>query len=70
MKSNGRGEDAVVVGRANVLRSTEKALLVELEGEEKWIPKSCIHDDSEVYDDGHEGELVLKKWFAEKEGLA
>jgi hypothetical protein len=36
---------------------------------EIWIPKSVIHDDSEVYKEGAEGKLVVARWFAEKEGL-
>jgi len=62
------------VGDALVLRSTEKALLCELteQGKEVWVPKSVVHDDSEVYDDGEhsQGTLVLKQWFARKAGLA
>lgn len=47
-----------------------KALLVRLQdGREQWFPKSVIHDDSEVYELGHEGEIVVKCWFAENEGL-
>ena len=34
-----------------------------------WIPKSVVHDDSEVYKQGDEGKLVLEEWFALKEGL-
>lgn len=34
-----------------------------------WIPKSVIDDDSEVYQKGDEGTLVLPEWFALKEGL-
>jgi hypothetical protein len=29
-----------------------------------WIPKECLHDDSEVYDRGHEGKLVVKMYKA------
>ena len=36
---------------------------------EKWIPKSQIHDDSEVYAPGHSGKLVITGWFADREGL-
>jgi hypothetical protein len=61
------------VGDAIVLRSTVKALLVELvdHGRELWVPKSVLHEDSAVYDDGEnsQGELVLVAWFARKEGL-
>lgn len=54
-----------------VITATEKALLVDIEGEEKWIPKSVIHDDSEVFDDDENstGMLVIKEWWAEKVGL-
>lgn len=36
----------------------------------EWIPLSQIHDDSEVYEPGHEGTLVVKGWFARKNGWA
>ena len=41
-------------------------------GETVWIPKSVLDDDSEVYDEdkNSEGEVVVKTWWAEKEGLA
>lgn len=36
---------------------------------ELWIPKSVIHDDSEVYDLGHEGEVIVESWWAEEKSL-
>ena len=59
------------VGEARALRDSGKALLVEVEGEEFWVPHSAIHADSEIYDaeENGEGELVLERWYAEKEGL-
>jgi len=48
------------------------SILCEMEdGTRRWIPKSIVHDDSEVYnaDENDEGELVLKWWWAEQEGL-
>lgn len=66
--------DGVNVGKAKALSGTVKALRVQLESEDspRWIPRSQIHDDSEVYDtdDNTTGDLVLTHWFAEKEGLA
>jgi hypothetical protein len=54
-------------------RETPLALLcvIALGGRkhEKWIPKSQIHDDSEVFRKGDQGKLVVTGWFAEKEGL-
>lgn len=35
----------------------------------QWFPKSVIHDNSEVYKTGTDGMFILKRWFAEKEGL-
>lgn len=52
-------------------QETERALQVVLSsGRTLWVPKSVIHDDSEVFETGHSGKLVLKMWFALKEGLA
>lgn len=50
-------------------RETAKALLVVIDGSEHWIPKSQIHADSEVYEDGHRGKLVITAWLAEQKGL-
>lgn len=61
----------VSVGNARVIRATDKALFVHIDDgdEEVWVPKSCIHDDSEVYAaDSEPGELVVVEWFARKEG--
>ena len=48
-----------------------KSLLVRLSGAAvpRWIPKKVIHADSEVFEPGHKGKLVVARWFAEKEGL-
>jgi hypothetical protein len=49
---------------------TPRAICVRPSGKGNafWVPKSVIHDDSEVYKDGTEGTLVVKDWYAEKEG--
>ena len=62
----------VVHVHCKAIRATEKALLVEYEGEEIWIPQSEIDDESEVFDadDNSEGDLVIPLWLAEKKGLA
>lgn len=33
-----------------------------------WVPRENLHDDSEVYDKGHEGKLVVKMWWAKLQG--
>lgn len=65
--------DGTKLGLGFVTHSTDKALRIKFTelGEEKWIPLSVIHDDSELYNDkdNDEGEVVVEAWWAEKEGL-
>jgi hypothetical protein len=51
------------------IHATDSALLVEIEGEELWIPFSQIHPDSEVDDPDQMGILVISNWIAEQKGL-
>ena len=54
-----------------VIRETEKALLVEtddLDEPEVWIPKSQIHDNSEVWRKEQEGRMAISPWFARQKG--
>jgi hypothetical protein len=66
------GETGFKVQDALCVRETEKAILVEasdLPDQQMWIPKSCVHDDSEVFKKDDEGTLVVMEWFATKNGL-
>lgn len=62
------------LGEAYCHKETPGAILVQLidDGEDRfWVPKSCLHDDSECWGeapDRREGQLVVKFWWAEKEG--
>lgn len=62
-----------ILGQASIIRTTEKAILVKLEDEddrEVWIPKSVIHDNSEVYSEqSSTGLLVVQEWWANKNGF-
>lgn len=72
----------IVSDEAVITRTTELAVLVDVgrhrletltdeeEREGVWIPKSALHDDSEVYDPKEEsrGRLIVKGWFARKRG--
>ncbi len=57
---------------AKCLGQTDKAIKVEAPAFDAptWIPKSQVHDDSEVYDgdDGGEGTLIVTTWWAKKQG--
>lgn len=61
--------DAVYVDDVVCMRETAKAVLVDLAGDEVWIPKSVLHDDSEVTGEGDSGRLAVRRWWGEKEGL-
>lgn len=39
------------------------------DGDELWIPRSQIHEDSEVTELHDSGNLVITKWLAEQKGL-
>lgn len=63
--------DSHSLGTGRVSVSTDKALLIEIDDldAEVWIPKSAIHSNSEVWKIGQEeGDVVVHRWFAEKEG--
>lgn len=70
-KRSNQGETGFYLGEGQLLKATEMAILVEVEGDEIWIPKSQIHDDSDVWDDVHdgtEGAVFVSLWWAEKQG--
>lgn len=62
--------DPVYIEDVEAIAETPDALLIEKDGVEVWIPKSQIHDDSEVYEEDHVGTLVIPEWLAEDKGLA
>lgn len=62
-------EDTCTIEDVAVRRETTLALLCVIDGEEHWIPKSQIDDDSEVYEMGTEGKLVVSQWIADQRGI-
>lgn len=64
------------LGKARCHRSTAKAILVTLDDEggvkQRWVPQDCVHDDSEVYQSGQSGKLVVVdgSWWARQEGFS
>jgi hypothetical protein len=63
------GDNDVVLEDVFAKGASEKALLCVIDGDEHWIPKSQISDDSEVYDRGHKGKLVITHWLAKQREL-
>ncbi len=54
---------------AECLKETDAALLCDIEGEEMWIPKGQVLSDSEVWQEGDAGVLVVTNWIAREKGL-
>ncbi|MFA4971166.1 MAG: hypothetical protein WC683_01040 [bacterium] len=54
------------------VRDSGKAILVESAEDpingSVWVPQSQVHEDSEVYQEGDEGTLVVSEWWAEQQG--
>lgn len=63
--------DPVTFEVETVKAETDRAILVEIEGEEVWVPKSAIEEESEVWSQKNgSGDLIVARWWAEKRGLA
>lgn len=52
-----------------VIANTQRAILVLIYGEKRWIPMSIIGEESDVWVKGDIGALLLPRWFCEKEGI-
>jgi hypothetical protein len=69
--ANDSGQEGVNLGTGKITRETEKAVLARIGDKDIWVPKSCIHDDSEAFtsvEGENEGSVVVKRWWAEKNG--
>lgn len=58
--------------KVTVIRKTDKAILIEYETVQAWIPISLILDESEIFGSsavGEEGELCISERIAEEKGL-
>lgn len=60
---------SVSIDDVRCIHATDDAILVDVDGDEYWIPNSQVTDDSEVWRKGDEGELVITEWWSTKEGL-
>lgn len=71
-KEKNMDEEPVSFDDVKVKHETDRALLCVIDGTDIWVPKSQITDESEVFDneDHNEGVLIVKHWWADKNGLA
>jgi len=62
-----RVDDTVTFPDARLLRETEKAILVEIDEVEYWVPKSQVDSATRIHAAGDEGELVVSAWWVDKQ---
>ncbi len=67
-RENDDGNEPYELGRGTCIKETKMAVYVEQQDGGLWIPKSVLHDDSEVFDskENKGGKVVVKKWWARK----
>lgn len=63
MRAQRKEPETISFPNVRALDSNSKGVLVAIDGEERWVPQSVIHDDSEVWRKGDEGVLVLCEWW-------
>ncbi len=53
----------------NVVAIGDAAALLEIDGDEHWIPFSQIEDNGEELVRGYSGSLFLSQWICEQKGI-
>ena len=61
--------EVIAFDDCEALKETDAALLVTIEGEEVWVPKSQIDGSSDIQETDDTGTLVLNEWWAIEKGL-
>ncbi len=63
------GMEKVEFDGVRVVKATKLAILVDIDGQDYWFPRSQIAVDCELSDEGDEGTLVVAEWLAKNKGL-
>lgn len=54
----------------DVLATTDGAVLLDVDGQEVWVPRSLIDGEGDELERRQgPGEIEVQKWFLEREGL-
>ena len=62
-------KQTIEIDDVTVEAETDLAVLCIIDDKQVWIPKSVVHEDSEVQSEGDTGTITIMRWFAEKEGF-
>ncbi len=64
-------DEYVTLEALEVMAVTDKAVLFDFDGDERWVPKSCIEGGGDGYAKGDvDIDVVVRRWFCDKEGLS
>ena len=67
------GSDEYVSISATVRAFSPDAVCIEVEGDDFWVPRSCIHGRDDIalraLEVGTEHEFQVRRWLAEKKGM-
>lgn len=65
---------ATKLGQCEVIVTRPNAVLFKLpDGQERWVPESVIHEDSELWHEspvGETGNVFVEDWWAKKVKLS
>ena len=62
-------EGTVSFADVSCTAATEMAIQCKIDGEKVWIPQSQVDEDSEVWELGHRGTLIITEWIAKEKEL-
>lgn len=64
-----KGQKTVEIDIDGIKIKTEKAILVIIDDEEIWLPKSQIEYDEDVHNPDGTNVITVTEWIAEQKGL-
>lgn len=62
----------IILRDVTIQATTAKAVLIEYEGGEEWLPISCLdlEETSIEFAKGETGDIAVQAWFAGQKGFA
>lgn len=68
--TNDERHELIEVYVDRVIKTTDKAALCNIDGDNCWLPWSLIGEGSEIESVGDSGVAYIPYWLAEEKGLA
>ena len=64
-----RDTEWVELGDCEIVRVTEKAVLIDVDGSEEWFPRSQIRDGEDDFEAGTVTDIAVTPWIAKEKGI-